>query len=84
MFVIYQVCTYTYEPHQTGSVSSEPLIAVGERAFVIAGSLLNMYVMYLLTTLPHPHKHWQLQELLGNQCVYSCVYAVVYLHRVYT
>ena len=25
-------------------------------------------VMYLFTTVPHPHGHWQLQELLGNQC----------------
>ena len=24
--------------------------------------------MYLFTTLPHPQGHWQLQELLGNQC----------------
>ena len=24
-------------------------------------------VMYLLTTVLHPHGHWQLQELLGNQ-----------------
>ena len=23
--------------------------------------------MYLFTTVPHPHGHWQLQELLGNQ-----------------
>ena len=23
-------------------------------------------MMYLLTTVPHPHGHWQLQELLGN------------------
>ena len=23
-------------------------------------------VMYLFTTVPHPHGHWQLQELLGN------------------
>ena len=22
--------------------------------------------MYLFTTVPHPHGHWQLQELLGN------------------
>ena len=24
-------------------------------------------MMYLFTTVPHPHGHWQLQELLGNQ-----------------
>ena len=23
-------------------------------------------MMYLFTTVPHPHGHWQLQELLGN------------------
>ena len=23
--------------------------------------------MYLFTTLPHPHGHWQLQGLLGNE-----------------
>ena len=22
--------------------------------------------LYLFTTVPHPHGHWQLQELLGN------------------
>ena len=29
----------------------------------------NVYacMMYLFTTVPHPHGHWQLQELLGNQ-----------------
>ena len=28
-----------------------------------------MYVcMYMFTTLPHPHGHWQIQELLGNYC----------------
>ena len=26
-------------------------------------------MMYLFTTVPHPHGHWQLQELLGNGCV---------------
>ena len=26
--------------------------------------------MYLFTTLPRPHEHWQLRELLGNQCAY--------------
>ena len=25
-------------------------------------------MMYLFTTVPDPHGHWQLQELLGNQC----------------
>ena len=25
-----------------------------------------MMMMYLFTTVPHPHGHWQLQELLGN------------------
>ena len=24
------------------------------------------HMMYLFTTVPHPHGHWQLQELLGN------------------
>ena len=27
----------------------------------------GMMMMYLFTTVPHPHGHWQLQELLGNQ-----------------
>ena len=27
----------------------------------------NDDVMYLFTTEPHPHGHWQLQELLGNR-----------------
>ena len=26
-----------------------------------------MTLMYLFTTVPHPHGHWQLQELLGNR-----------------
>ena len=29
--------------------------------------LLLKICMYLFTTLPHSHGHWQLQELLGNQ-----------------
>ena len=32
-------------------------------------------VMYLLTTLPHPHGHWQLQELLGNHLVVPLILA---------
>ena len=35
-------------------------------AMVRGGSLVMM--MYLVTTVPHPREHWQLQELLGNQC----------------
>ena len=27
-----------------------------------------VHMMYLFTTVPHPHGHWQLKELLGNQC----------------
>ena len=29
-------------------------------------------VMYLVTTVPHPHGHWQLQELLGNVIMRNC------------
>ena len=28
--------------------------------------VMMMMTMYLFTTVPHPHGHWQLQELLGN------------------
>ena len=30
-----------------------------------------MMLMYLFTTVPHPHGHWQLQELLGNQYLHK-------------
>ena len=30
------------------------------------GTLYLFAMMYLFTTVPHPHGHWQLQELLGN------------------
>ena len=26
-------------------------------------------MMYRITTVPHPHGHWQLQELLGNHSI---------------
>ena len=29
----------------------------------------TIHCMYLFTTVPHPHGHWQLQELLGNRHV---------------
>ena len=36
-----------------------------------------MMMMYLFTTVPHPHGHWQLQELLGNDRYrYSHIYAL--------
>ena len=28
-------------------------------------------MMYLFTTVPHPHGHWQPQELFGNQKIYG-------------
>ena len=28
---------------------------------------LDMMMMYLFTTVQHPHGHWQLRELLGNR-----------------
>ena len=28
---------------------------------------VKLGMMYLATTVPHPHGHWQLQELLGNK-----------------
>ena len=32
-----------------------------------------MMILYLFTTVPHPHGHWQLQELLGKSdtCTYE-------------
>ena len=40
-------------------------------ASICSTSLLKGCVcMYLLTTVPHPHGHWQLQELLGNHIMY--------------
>ena len=30
---------------------------------------MYLFMMYLFTTVPHPHGHWQLQELLGNLCM---------------
>ena len=33
----------------------------------ISGNTVHTDMMYLFTTVPHPHGHWQLQELLGNQ-----------------
>ena len=29
-------------------------------------NILPYVMMYLFTTVPHPHGHWQLQDLLGN------------------
>ena len=35
-------------------------------------AILNLLILgcivYLCTTVPHPHGHWQLQELLGDTC----------------
>ena len=38
-----------------------------------------MMMMYLFTTVPHPHGHWQLQELLGNEkvCCGACTSHVI-------
>ena len=55
--------------------------------FAIAGSPLNMYMMYLFTTVPHPHGHWQLQELLGNHIygrIYTLTIYVIYKVCIYT
>ena len=30
-----------------------------------------MMMMYLFTTVTHPHGHWQLQELFGNHYVWE-------------
>ena len=38
-----------------------------------------MMMMYLFTTVPHPHGHWQLQELLGNQCYHYHYLRLAYL-----
>ena len=35
----------------------------------ISAKTATLFLMYLFTTVPHPHGHWQLQELLGNQTV---------------
>ena len=32
-------------------------------------TLERTHMMYLFTIVPHPHGHWQLQELPGNQCL---------------
>ena len=36
-------------------------------------------MMYLFTTVPRPHGHWQLQELLGNQCDHYHYLRLAYL-----
>ena len=30
------------------------------------GMIGMMMMLYLFTTVPHPHGHWQLQEILGD------------------
>ena len=47
-----------------------------------------MMIMYLFTTVPHPHGHWQLQELLGNHYYYILLLyyyymcdIIIYLYR---
>ena len=43
--------------------------------------LLSSQCMYRFTTLPHPHGHWQLQELLGNQCYHYHHLGIAYLDQ---
>ena len=43
-----------------------------------------MMMMYLFTTVPHPHGHWQLQELLGNQYIVFNVANLLNAADVYT
>ena len=38
-------------------------------------------VTYLFATVPHPHGHWQLQELLGNQCYHYHHLRLAYLEQ---
>ena len=40
----------------------------------IIGIARSKYEMCLFATVPHPHGHWQLQELLGNHLGDHCVY----------
>ena len=35
------------------------------------------YMMYLFITVPHPHGHWQLQKLLGNNYVVIVVKHII-------
>ena len=40
-------------------------------------------MMYLFTTVPHPHGHWQLQELLGNHLWSQCMHGPKYPKRAF-
>ena len=54
----------------TMTSTSQGLLPVYEHLTYISARLSTViqYVCtYLFTTLPHPHGHWQLQELLGNR-----------------
>ena len=58
------VCVWLYEDHKNGP----PTNILRQGAQVTTLSWAHPGMMYLFTTVPHPHGHWQLQELLGNQC----------------
>ena len=55
------------------------LVTRGSWALLI---LLVCDLMYLFTTVLHPHGHWQLQELLGNQCYHYHYLICLLLHLV--
>ena len=58
-------------PHQPGyHVTLDGLLkkhfSVLNKARMCPSFQYDDVMMYLFTTVPHPHGHWQLQELLGN------------------
>ena len=41
-------------------------------------------MMHLFTTVPHPHGHWQLQEILGKQLLNNIIIQLLNLLFIYT